>query len=488
MYFRSLPRPLIFILSIFTLTSCLKKDPPQAVQRSANRSMAVVIKHISDRSEAAKSYYQKLLTQAVEQAYFGKIVKIDLDTNEPIQSAQNIYAIASAKVDDLFIFEVNLPPLPWQPQIMPQSIQEARSQKENFAGLSVDVTGSIINGANLKTVGIIRANIPWNFNPEFELAFKEIVKNTALNSLQNPNIYPQSDPLYFGKILFDYSQKNERDSEVALNCETAQEVLATYRQAYKLFLRAKDKINQSVVVGQQGILHDLNTKIEISKDKSEILDKCARDKDLSFSLEIQLENIAPEMRPFIENAVARAKLKEVLSRYTDKPVLLSFRATELGTIDLNVFLRYHPQRYLNWIDGKIPQTYLNYHVVSFDYYYPLMQYLILIKSTLPRSSPQALKNSFRNLEINLNLETLLNGDLRLPVVGFYVASEKRVDLSYPKSVFLSTPGYEPKSILAASDDIFREKGWMSVSSCKTIDGVSTEDGLLMKFLGLDCKI
>lgn len=450
--------------------------------------MAVVIKHISERSEAAKSYYHKLLTQAIEQAYFGKMVKIDLDTNEPIQSARNIYAIASAKVDDLFIFEVNLPPLPWQPQIMPSLSQEAVAQKTQFAGLSVDVTGSIINGANLKTVGIMRANIPWNFNPEFELAFKEIVKNTTLNSLQNPNIYPQSDPLHFGKILFDYSQKNEKDSEDALNCESAQDILATYRQAHELFLRAKEKLNQSVVVGQQAILHDLNTKIEISKEKSEILEKCARDKNLGFSLEIQFENIAPEMRPFVEKAIAGAKLKEVFARYTDKPVRLSFRATEAGTIDLNVFLRYHPQRYLKWIDGKIPQTYLNYHVISFDYYYPLMQYLILIKSTLPGNSPQALKNSFRNLEINLNLETLLNGDLRLPVVGFYVASEKRVDLSYPKSVFLSIPGYESKSILAASDDVFREKGWMSVSSCKTIDGVTTEDGLLMKFLGLDCKI
>jgi hypothetical protein len=450
--------------------------------------MAVVLKYISDDTESARTYYRKILSDAVKNAYHGSIVELELQVNEPLQSPHNLYQIASAKIDDLFIFEVNLPPISWQPPSMPESRQVAREQRSRFSGLSAQVTGSIINGANLKTVGIIKSHVPWNFNPEFELAFVEIVKNASLNSLQNPNIYPQSDPLYFARILFDFSQKNEKDSKVALTCQTAQQILSTYQQAHELFVRAKEVLSQSVVVGQQSLLHDLNMKIETSKEKADILDRCRLDEDLRFSLDLDYGNIAPNMRPALERAVERAQLSKVFSSYTDKPVRLSFRVSETGNMDLNVFLRYHPERYIDWTKNKIPATYLNYHVISFDYFYPLMQYLIFLKNALPADSPQALKNSFRNLDIHLNLETLLSGQLRLAVAGYYIANENRVQLAFPKSVVLTSPGYEAKSILAVSDDIFREKGWMSVSSCQTIDGVPTEDGLLMKFMGLDCKI
>jgi hypothetical protein len=116
-----------------------------------------------------------------------------------------------------------------------------------------------------------------------------------------------------------------------------------------------------------------------------------------------------------------------------------------------------------------------------------MQKLVVFRSSLPSNAPSVLQSSFAKMRLTLALTTLMNGQALLGVDGKYDPKTKSIAMAYPNSAVLQIPGFDSKTISGRDQEIFQEKTWMALGNCKTVDGSTTEDGLLINFFGLPCS-
>lgn len=478
---------IIFAIA-FILNACGPKQAEQNVQLAGNRNMAVVLRSINSQDPQVRAYFESLLSKSLKETYSPHLKHLDIPEGSLLESPDNLYRIASQEIDDLFFVEIKLPISDSIPPAKPEDKMEEESLYQGFPTQPVEINGSIVNGANLRTVSLFRASTPWNFKESFEQDFVNQFKKASMSIFANPNIYPKSDPKHFANLLYVYSEKREAESPEALSCSNAQDILSYFDKAHELYEKARSRALQTAMVGTQEEIHELNTRLEHSRKKSEILKKCLEDQNKTFEFLVDYGNIDQSYIPFIQKAFEVSKIEELLKKYTNKPVRLVFQLNAAGNIDSTLFLRYDPQRYIAWTNQRVPRTAGDYHIVSLDPYYALMQTMVYMKYALPPESPRPLIASFRNMEINLVLDTLMNGQMSFRVAGSYNADDKRIQLAYPKSIYLVAPGFQPKTIFTRSEEIFQEKGWLAFSSCKTLDGTWTEDGLVMRFLGLECKV
>jgi len=484
---------LVFLL-LSLVSGCASHDQDLEVQLSGNRNMGVFLKKVSyeDGSPASaetSDYLKKLVADSIREIYSANLIELNLGDDGLLESADNLYLIGNNSIDDLFIVEIKLPdgfqPPPHRPT--DEHLDQMNGAVPSILKAPIEFSLSILNGEKLRSVAELKYIVETNYKEDFEQSFKNTMKQKALENFKNPNIYPKSDPLHFATLLYNYSTKTESDQKIALNCGNAFSLLKHYAQARDLFVKSKDQVANSFA-GQQERAQDLNAKIEDSNQKAEVLDLCEKDKTLQFSMSVDFGTINPENHENISKSFQRAQLDKLLQQYTDKPVKLKLSIDQSNELNLLVELRFDPIRYKKWTTGRIPDLMKGYHVVGLDPYYPLMQTLVLTRYLLPPESPKPLQISFQKMNISLVFKTLLNGSVHLGVDGRYIPNQKMVNLAYPKSLILSSPKFEKLTIDTRSEEIFQEKGWLTFGSCKTLDGASTEDGLVMKFFDLPCKI
>jgi hypothetical protein len=113
---------------------------------------------------------------------------------------------------------------------------------------------------------------------------------------------------------------------------------------------------------------------------------------------------------------------------------------------------------------------------------------VFFRTALPKESPQSLAIPFSKLSMTLVLDTLLNGQVLMGANGRINPSSRQIEIFYPNSVIVKIPSYEAVTVITRSEEIFQEKAWIALSSCKTIDGTITQDGLVLQFFGLPCQI
>lgn len=497
-----------FLFSIFCvsiLASCGSKKQEVLVQLASNRTMGVSFQEFTTTSGAPVSlenqqYIKEQVKAAIQSTYQPNLKVVELTSGDLLETPENFYTIASEQIDDLFRlkivvaedFQVPLgdfpQPLEGEPQMDYEQIEQAR-ENAILNGRVVRVTGTIRNGKELKLVG----NLDFSTAADsltmrtFEERFEKNFRQNLMEVFKNPNLFPTSDPKFFADRLFEFSQMSEKNATEALNCDNSKEILQNYMKAKELYELAKLKgVEQSL--GTQQEVHSLNSRIEESQKKADILILCEEDKGKNFEIIFDYGQLNPEYESFIQQAFERAKLGSLLPKYTRKPVEFRFSLQEDNEIALIVKMRFDQELYRAWTAKRIPPVYNGYHVISLDPYYALMQTLVYMRSALPNNSPKPLRIGFSNMTISLQLHTLLNGAVTVGVDGRYLTEENRVSIGFPKSLILSNPSFEKLSVGTRSDEIFQEKGWMALSSCKTLDGNVTEDGLVLQFFGIPCKL
>ena len=486
----------VIFISLFLsiISGCASHDKDLEVQLSGNRNMGVFLKRVNFENGSPvpsemSEYLKQLVSKSIREIYSSNLIELNLGDDGLLESPDNLYLIGNNSIDDLFIVEIKVPdgflPLPNRPT--DEQLEQMNGNVPGIVKAPMEFSLSILNGEKLRSVAELKYIVETNYKEDFERSFDNTMKLKALENFKNPNIYPKSDPLHFATLLYNYSAKTESDQKMALNCGNAYDLLKHYAQARDLYVRSRGQVANSFA-GQQERAQDLNAKIEDSNKKAEILDLCDRDKDLHFSMLVEFGSINPENHENISKAFERAQLAKLLQQYTDKPVKLKLSIDSASELNLTVELRFDPVRYKKWTAGRVPDLMKGYHVVGLDPYYPLMQTLVLTRYLLPPESPKPLQLSFQRMNISLVLKTLLNGSATLGVDGRYIQDQKMVNLAYPKSLILSSPNFEKLTIDTRSEEIFQEKGWLAFGSCKTLDGASTEDGLIMKFFDLPCKI
>lgn len=466
---------------LFTLASCATKQvEKKQLDRAGNRIMGLAIKSYNSSSTLTKDDFKALFEQALQKSFAPQIKFLDLDTSGPLETPSNIYEIGSEMIDDLMIVSASVT----QTEKL-QNFEDPESLIEEWFAES-EVT--VINGAKLRTVTRLQTSTHADTLQDFEEKFIANLQAQLRDNFQNPNIYPKHDPLHYGNLLFNFSQNLEKQTEEALNCSNASEILKYYDRARLFFARAKETQDALPIAGRQQEAHELNTRFEESTRKARIVEACRMDKQLSFAVDFDFGSLSENFIPFVQKAYQRSRLEEILKKYTDKPVKIRFSLEDTGRLLLQVDMRFDRNRYRAWTVNRIPETYKNFHVLSLDPYYALMQTLILFRASLPPETPRPLRASFSQMQMNLNFETLLSGTVSAGVAGRYIADERRVALGFPKSLMLTNPAFDRLNIFTRSEEIFQEKGWLSLSSCETLDGTVTEDGLLMRFFGLPCKL
>jgi len=484
-----------FVLLVTLLSACATKEKTIAIQRSGNRKVGLMIQKIDVggvRSENPefRLYFNDLLSKTITEIYGSDIQLMNIADGNLLESPDSLFLLASNEIDDLFLAEIKLP----QDFTVPVDNAEVEGQtsKADQAVLNqtkrIEITSRILNGANLRPVTILNTSTAWGLKSEMEKDFREKFKENALQVFSNPNIYPKSDPAHFANLLFQFSERRERENLAILTCENAAEVLSSYVQARDLYQKAKDR-GPSAEIGQTGIAQDLNSRLEESSRRASVLKTCEDDKTRGFSIDSTFLNIDPANQSLIKQAMQNSKLDELLKQYTDKPVKLSFTSIENGEMDLQVFLRFDRNRFLGWTKKKgTPSDFLNFNILSLDPYYPILQTLIYLRQALPKQSPQSLNLPFQKMNMSLVLETLLNGELFISANGRISKEASQIELFYPNSVLIKIPSYESSTVITRSEDVFQDKGWIALSSCKTVQGTVTQDGLVMQFFGLPCKI
>lgn len=445
------------------LQSCGKGEIKPQVNLSANRTMGYAVRFVNPPPASDRvTMYQNAVETSLQSAYGAKLVRLDFSNGSLVEDPENLYQIGINQIDDLFSFNI-----------------------EDKAD-APEITASVLNGSNLKTVTILKFSVPREGQEAFADRFIQTFKRVSLQNFPNPNIYPKNDPAHFANLLFIYSQQKEKAQTEALTCENAPKVLDYYAKAQKLYEIANQR-GSSRVVGQQAEVHQLTTRLQEASDKAQVLQSCLDDAKKGFELEFDFGKIDVASHETIKRAVKNAGLEETLKQYTTKPVSLKFSLEENGSLNFLLKMRYDQSRYLAWTKNRIPHRVRNYSILSLDPYFALLQKMVVMRASLPAEASPALRASFASMKMTLAMTTILNGEVFLGSEGKYDAKTKSIVMAYPNSVILSSPGFENKLISGRDREIFQEKTWMALGNCKTLDGTLTEDGLLIRFFGLPCN-
>jgi len=446
-----------------SLQSCGKGEVKTQVNLAANRAMGYSVRFASPPPTSDRiNLYNGAIEFGLRDAYGSKLARIEFSQGSLVEDPENLYQIGLNKLDDLFSF----------------TIEDKIDAPE--------ITVSILNGSNLKTVTILKFAVPREGEMPFTDRFIQIFKRVSLENYPNPNIYPKSDPAHFANLLFVYSQQKEKSLAEPLTCENSSKVLDYYPKALKLYELTKEA-GSIKVVGQQAEAHQLNVRLQESAEKAQVLQACMDDAKKGFALEVDFGTIDPTSHPTIMRAVKNANLEEILKQYTSKPVNLQFTLDDKSQLNLLVKMRFEQTRYLAWTKNRIPHRLRNYSILSLDPFYALLQKLVVMRASLPVEASPALRSSFGAMKLNLALTTILNGQVLMGAEGKYDPKTKSIAMAYPNSVILSSPGFESKLIAGRDQEIFQEKTWIALGNCKTLDGTMTEDGLLIRFFGLPCN-
>jgi hypothetical protein len=474
---------------------CSTKEPVLNIQRAANRKAGLMIEKIlvgpnSSESPELRMYFNDLVTRTIQEVYGSPVQLLNLASGNLIESPDSLFLLAANEIDDLFLVSIELP-ASFEMGSLDPSPSDGRSQEERavLAQTNQVVTkAQVLNGANLKTITVLQSATAQAERASFERAFISNFRKNALQVFPNPNVYPTSNPLHFAELLFQFSERQERESLANLNCDNASEVLGAYAQARDLFQKAKAKSSDDPI-GQQARIHEINVKLEESTRKAQTLEKCQADALRQFELQFEFQGIDATNQALIRTAASTAKVEELFRQYTDKPVVLRFAAEMNGEISLQAFLRYDRTRFMNWTKNKAtPTSVQNYNILSLEPYFPILQTLVFFRTALPKESPQSLAIPFSKLSMTLVLDTLLNGQVLMGANGRINPSSRQIEIFYPNSVIVKIPSYEAVTVITRSEEIFQEKAWIALSSCKTIDGTITQDGLVLQFFGLPCQI
>ncbi|MBN8554018.1 MAG: hypothetical protein J0L93_01080 [Deltaproteobacteria bacterium] len=462
-----LPLKLLSLFTFFSLVvGCASKKETQSVQLSGNRVMGLGIRGIKAKDPATAEQWQKNIleasTAALKETYQPRIVELDFTKDSLIESPENLYQIGSKEIDDLFVVDAEI------------------------TDAATEINFSVMNGSNLKVVNIFKVRISPEEMNEFQKKFIENFKRAAVGAFPNPNIYPKGDPKHFANLLYVLSKKREQDGEQSLTCETAKDILQYYEKTEELYKMANER-GSSRIVGQQSEAHQVGTRLEEASEKVKILKDCNDELKAGFSFTVDFGKIPEASQAYIQQAIKAADLEELLKKYTNKPVKLKFELDQSGELSAVMDIRFDRQRYLGWIAQRVPMKYKNWQVLSLDPYYALMQKMVVMQASLPKDTPTPLKNGFASMKMSVGLKTLLNGNIYFSVSGKYIPEKKAVNLAYPNSIFLTTPGFENRTIMTKDKDLFQSKGWIALGSCKGIDGNLTEDGLVYKFFGFPCN-
>ncbi|TVQ77384.1 MAG: hypothetical protein EA369_09320 [Bradymonadales bacterium] len=481
---------LLTSLSLFVF-SCAAPKAEIQIQRAANRNMGVSLVEVTQNGRAlsepsVRQYFEKLLKQSIESTYASRPVLLNLSPG-PIESSDNLYEIASRRIDDLFVFRVEVPAEFQIPR--PMSADEVRSIERGQGPMDlgeVRIRSTVYNGERLRAVARVDWVATLRDRDRFEQDFAQAANKSLVNELRNPNIYPTTDLNHFANLLLEMGREAERSISGQMTCENAGEVLGYFSQASSLY-RLAERTDEISLVGSQARIHALQEKQREAKEKAGVLRACEEDADKVFQMDLEFSGIDESSQELIRQAVERAQIAQALRFYANKPAKLEFRLDETGNLSLVVNLRFDRDFYRARV-AEIPTVHRNYHVLSLQPFHPLMQRLVLMRVLLPQDSPRPLGVAFNRMNITLNLQTLLNGFVSFRVDGRYHTDQRQVDLFDPNSVFFDFPGFEGRTLVTRSDEIFQERGWLALSSCRTIDGRLTEDGLLAQFFGIPCQL
>jgi hypothetical protein len=472
---------LAYLLSILTISvfiaSCSSKEVQQQVSMASNRVMAYVIR--GDHDANITEEIDQGIQAGLQKAYSAQLMRLEFESTSLVEDPSNLYQIGRNRVDDLFVF----------------SSVEVDSQ--------LDITATLYNGSNLKTVSVLKFSVPLPQPqaqglsedelkklppppPPLREQIAKLVQRTSLENYPNPNIYPKADPIHFANLLFVFSQEAEKSLTTRLSCDTAEDVLKFYPSSRELYEMGQKSL-EATIAGRQEEAHLVTTRLQVAKEKEAILESCRLDEQKTFELIVDFGSIDPSSHEAITRAIAAADLESILKQYSAKPVKFTFSVDpSSGSMNLLVDLRFDQARYSAWTKNRIPSRFREFNILSLDPYFALMQKLVVMRASLPESAPQALRVAFTQMKMTLAFTTLLNGQAMVGVEGRYDPRTKSIAMAYPNSVYLELPQYEAKTITGKSPEIFQEKAWIALGNCKTVDGARTEDGLLFSFFGIEC--
>ena len=452
------------------LTACGKQvEIKQESPRSSNRIMGVYLG--SDETlKPQLSLYFEMFQKALQDTYFPQLKKLTFPGGPYPDEAENMFEIAKNQIDDLFVFSI--------------------SQQNQV----IRVTGSILSGgSNLRVINRINLEFPLEASPDrpseegvsFQDRFVQQIRQSILAAYPNPNVYPAFNAFQFANALYAKAQADEASAGGSITCENAPRTLGLYAKVKEIY-ELGQKRSLVRAYGSQSEQHEINTRLQDAEEKTRVANLCALESQKSFSLAWKFKSIDESNRPSILKAAQTAGLEEILRKYTDKPVEIQLSGDPSGEINLNLALRFDSQRYMQWISNRVPDRYRNFGVLSLDPYYALMQKLVYFKNSLPADSSPALKQGFSLMKMNIVLNTILNGEVIFGVGGTYNAQEGKISLAYPASLYVQSPGYEKKLVGNKDQELFQEKTWIALGSCRSLDGTITEDGLVYKFFGIKC--
>lgn len=485
-------RTFVLLSLSLVLFSCQSSKQQTVVQRAANRTIGFDIREIKigengNASSEIESYFSELLKQSLIDTYQSRVLSLELEEG-PLETPENYFRIASNQIDDLFVFRIELPANFKIPESMDSESVEARERETGPMDFGqAKFSANVYNGERLRPI----ARLQWSNTLQDRTRFEEALSKTAstsyLNDIRNPNIYPPSDPLHFADRLYEFAVETERQAEGGLSCDNAEDLLNTFAKASKLYGMAETRIDFGAV-GSQSSLHELQGRMNEAKKKADTLEMCREDANKSFSFSVSFDGFDSSAEQQIRAAIKSAQIEEVLKFYTNKPAEMSVRLDSEGDINISLDMRFNKERLQELTKEDLPAVFKGYHPLSLQAYHPLMQRLILMRVALPAGTARSLGVAFNKAVMNLNLNTLLGGSVSFRVDGRYVSDQKRVDLFYPNSIRMDIPGYEAITLITRSDEIFQEKAWIALGSCRTVDGSLTDDGLAVQFFGMTCQL
>jgi hypothetical protein len=462
---------ILILTPLLNLGCSLKQAELLNVSLAGNRRMSFGLRKMPEGGSIQsfnETQFVELLRKALVATYGANVFEIKLEPGAPITSPNNLYPIATNQTDDLFVVEIS-------------KAQNSSGGAEEFQFSTI-----IYNGQSLRAVNIFSFKIsedPANLETSLVAEFKK----ASLAAFPNPNIYPRFNPLYYADLLYKLNEDQEKKLNKRITCETASDRLKYYSDAKKLYDLAVEQKVIKAVKGSQGRSHELSSRQNESAAKSQIIEDCRVDADKNFEINIRYSSVGASSQAVIQKLLADLKMEELLKQYTNKPVTFQFQIEKDGTLSLFVDLRFDSKKYKAWRTNRIPAKIKNFAILSFDPYYALMQKLVAFRSSLPPDASLSLRSAFKNMRISLNLITLFNGQASLSVDGKMSEDGSSIHIAYPNSVYISLAGFTKKLIQNRDPEIFREKGWIALGSCKTIEESLTEDGLAYEFFDLPCN-